>query len=253
MQNSFHLVSYADQNMTLAQKRLCQSYNLQHTALSKKGVMPRAPLSYSEQLWNASYLDGVFFRENKKILTAARGAGFWLWKPYVIKKVLDLAFMDDIVMYCDAGIEIRGDISGLLDLNEQILLFANEWRHIDWCKRSVLASMLPNWWNPENQQAQASVILIRKNAFTVEFVNEWLLWCQLPHFIDDEPSRVENTPEFREHRHDQAILTNLAIRNGVKLHWWPAHYNYDNQKKYNGDDYPYMFYHHRLRNNEWKE
>ena len=56
-----------------------------------------------------------------------------------------------------------------------------------------------------------------------------------------------NAPEHQENEHDQAILTALAIKYGVKLHWFPSDTNYHQQE----DNYPALITHHRRRNNEW--
>lgn len=116
-------------------------------------------------------------------------------------------------------------------------------------------------WNQFGKQAQASVIFFRVSDYSRAFVAEWLKWCLFDggRLIDDSPSRAPNHPEFREHRHDQAILTTMAYREGIKLHWWPAVYNkggspefvYEKLPEYAGDDYPVLFSHHRKRNHEW--
>lgn len=114
-------------------------------------------------------------------------------------------------------------------------------------------------WGRFGKQVQASVIFFRVSDYTRKFVREWLDWCLFEggRLIDDSPSRLPNHPEFREHRHDQAILTTLAYREGIKLHYWPAQYNggafsYEKLPEYAADDYPILFHHHRRRNHEWE-
>jgi hypothetical protein len=116
-------------------------------------------------------------------------------------------------------------------------------------------------WERFHKQCQASVIFFRVSDYTRQFVAEWLKWCLFEggRLIDDSPSRAPNHPEFQEHRHDQAILTTLAYREGIRLHYWPAVYNkggspefvYEKLPEYAGDDYPILFHHHRRRNHEW--
>ena len=74
----------------------------------------------------------------------------------------------------------------------------------------------------------------------------------IPGMIDDYQSYYyENDDDFIEHRHDQAILTNLAIREGYKLHFWSVQYGDNARIKYPADKYPsHFFEHHRYRNNE---
>jgi len=136
---------------------------------------------------------------------------------------------------------------------DDVFLFGNNWRHVDWCKGDVLDAIQDA---TDERQVQASVIFIRKTAESMRFVKEWLLWCQMPGLIDDSPSKTPNYPTFQEHRHDQAILTCLQIKHGYRLHWWPASYSdgafvYDKLPQYAGDDYPVLFNHHRKRNNEY--
>lgn len=209
--------------------------------------------SYQFKSWDMDLLKlkhHTFYYQNRSILDQKRGAGYWLWKPFIIQQAFKSCQDGDYVLYCDAGIEIISNLQSLIDLNEDILLFNNEWKHIDWCKRDVMEAIIPGWANADRQdaQVQASVILIRNNAFTRDFVQRWLTWCERAGFIDDSPSNEPNLPGFREHRHDQAILTCLQIKHGVPLHWWPAHYQAGVRHKYPADTYPVIFNHHRKRN-----
>ena len=205
---------------------------------------------------------------------ANRGCGYWLWKPYIIQReMLRPEIQDgDILIYADAGIEFINNVSHIIDrMDQDIFLFGNNWEHAHWCKRDVIEEV---WkfpsdypadgyyrlhpWEMFGKQIQASVIFFRVSDYTRAFVKEWLDWCLFEggRLIDDSPSRAPNHPEFREHRHDQAILTTLAYREGIKLHYWPAQYNdgafnYEKLPEYAGDDYPILFHHHRRRNHEW--
>jgi hypothetical protein len=38
------------------------------------------------QIYTLSDLDFVFLNKNKQILDQPKGAGYWIWKPYVIQK-----------------------------------------------------------------------------------------------------------------------------------------------------------------------
>jgi hypothetical protein len=115
-------------------------------------------------------------------------------------------------------------------------------------------------WGWFGKQAQASVIFFRVSDYSKQFVAEWLKWCLFEggRLIDDSPSRAPNHPEFRENRHDQAILTTLAYREGLRLHYWPATYNfgafnYEKLPCYASDHYPILFHHHRKRDHEWDD
>lgn len=216
-----------------------------------------------------------YWPQMDRMFNHARGAGFWSWKPLIIKTDMELMKDRDTLVYADAGIEfIRPVIEITSRMNwympqSDIFLFGNNWEHAHWCKADILEEIIPfstgnpdlPWRNEKltfGKQVQASVIFIRVSDYTRKFVAEWLDWCLFEggRLIDDSPSRIRNHPEFRENRHDQAILTTLAYREHIPLHYWPAQYNngafsYEKVPEYERDTYPIMFHHHRKRDNEW--
>jgi hypothetical protein len=229
------LVNFADEKMTRSQL-LCNE------SAAKCGV----DMVYSYNNYNISK---EFYASNADVLNSDRGAGYWLWKPYFInRKILDLAD-GDILIYCDSGIEWLRNANEIISrMDEDIFFFTNGHIHAEWCKMDVMKA-INSWPFDNDKQVQASVIFFKVNNNTRRFVEEWLLWCQMPGFIDDSPSVTPNYPTFAEHRHDQAVLTCLQIKYGYKLHWWPTQYS--EHIRIPGDDYPAMFNHHRKRNNEW--
>jgi hypothetical protein len=69
--------------------------------------------------------DPRFVDRNKNILQRRRGAGYWLWKPYIIYRELYGARDGDIIIYTDAGVNVVADISHLtnLTLKQDIVVF----------------------------------------------------------------------------------------------------------------------------------
>lgn len=211
-------------------------------------------------MYNQSCYSSEFLRLNESILKQERGAGYWLWKPYIIEKKLNELPENDILIYSDAGVEFVNRLQLIIErMDSDIWLFGNNYKHLDWCKMDVMDFILPDWmftYNEDARQVQASVIIIRNTPYSRLFIRKWLKLCQIDGFIDDSQSINDNYLDFQEHRHDQAILTCLAYKYGIKLHWWPAHYNngqfiYDKHPQYLADNYPVIFHHHRKRNNEW--
>jgi hypothetical protein len=58
----------------------------------------------------------TFVNRNKNILERKRGAGYWLWKPYLIFQELYLARDGDIIVYSDALVNFVANISYLIEL-----------------------------------------------------------------------------------------------------------------------------------------
>ena len=193
---------------------------------------------------------------------ATRGYGYWRWKPEVILRALNELMDGNILIYSDAGVEFIEPVSIVLDRKDQdIWLFGNETLHRHWCKADIIEEIWPvsyrRSWANFDRQCQASVIFLRVNDYTRAFVKEWLDWCLFEggRLIDDSPSRLPNHPEFKENRHDQAILTTLAYREGIKLHHWYVRYPQNTPGRgslYPGDNYPPLFLHHRFRNHQWE-
>lgn len=256
------MVCYADEKMTKAQE-LCVKSSLKMGVGEFYSAWSRTSLMHHPD----------FYRHNKKILECERGSGYWLWKPFIIYEAILKAEDGDILIYADAGIEFIAPVNEIINrMDEDIFFFTNGFPHVEWCKGDVLKNILG--WNMtidfeskaaiqqranleflrEFKQVQASVIFFKVNQNTRDFVKEWLLWCQMPGFIDDSPSKLPNYPMFAEHRHDQAILTCLQIKYGYKLHFWPT--NYSEHIRHTArpeDDYPALFNHHRKRNHEWEK
>ena len=199
-------------------------------------------------------IDPVFVETNKHILSQQRGAGYWLWKPYIIHKALQNGRDGEYYVYTDAGVEFVSDIGYIIKKmqldNLDVFLFGNNYQHRDWCKREVFDAL----GCKDGHQVQASAMVFKVSDFALQVANEWLSCCQVDHYIDDIVYDSYQYPSFQEHRHDQAILTAVAQAHGIPLHWWPACYNdgaFTYDKGTYTDNYPVIFHHHRKRNNEW--
>lgn len=251
MPQKIRLVCYADENMSIS-KEICIN------SAFKNGV--NDVHSWGREM----ILQTEFYQLNREILDTPRGSGLWAWKSYIIYKALLDMNENDVLIYSDAGVEFINDASHIINLmDEDVFLFGNNWNHVDWTKIDVMDAILydfkdiGSYYQLEyRKQAQASVIFIRPTKKAKEFIKEWLCYCMMPHLIDDSPSKVPNYPRFRDHRHDQAILTCLQIKHGYRLHYWPASYSngafiYDKIEQYKTDNYPVIFNHHRKRNNEY--
>lgn len=244
-----HLATFASDDMSISAE-LCVSSGLRNGCFSGSTYTPRSVLRIADD-------------NHRELMKHPRGIGYWSWKPLIILDGMDIVDDGDMLIYADAGLEFIEPVQTIIDLMDQdIWLFGNEHLHARWCKRDIIEQVWPcdsdaATWDRCGKQAQASVIFFRVNDYTRAFVKEWLDWCLLEggRLIDDSPSRSPNHPEFIENRHDQAILTTMAYREGIKLHEWFV--KYENYTPGRMTGYPRelerpFVYHHRRRNSEWE-
>ena len=188
-------------------------------------------------------LDSQFYQDNKNILDQSRGAGFWSWKPYIILQTLDKVAKNDWVVYSDIGKPFRrGDSSRAGNLKignimntpfDSLISFADKQNGFTpgiwiphygnakvWTKRDCFVGMgcdSPRFHN--SGQIQAGYSCWSNSKSSRAFLKQWLNWCQISAVISDQENIYgkPNFDEFRDHRHDQSVLTNLVIKNDISL------------------------------------
>lgn len=230
------LITFATDNFSISAERL------KATAL-RHGVD-------QVEIYTPSRLHFLFFDHLFNVDFTERGAGWWIWKPFIcLHALITMHDENDVLIYCDAGTEIVDDVSHVIRcMDEDVFLFSNGWQHSHWCKKEVAQAILGENWYGEQKQVQASAIFFKVTERSKKLIQRWYAWSVMPGMIDNTP-RGPQFPEFQEHRHDQAILTCLQIKYGHKLHWFPSTMNHHQDRM--GDPYPQIFNHHRRRNDEY--
>lgn len=154
-------------------------------------------------------LDARFAEQNRHILSEKRGAGYWLWKPHIIKRALDGMRDGEHLCYCDALYRFVGH-----PRLEETTLFRNKPGQAGtrfpvgrFTKRDVLERFnATDAAITGDGQLWAGCLYLVKDARTVQLIDSWLQSCQEAHLITDSPSRAPNDPDFAAHRHDQSLL-----------------------------------------------
>jgi hypothetical protein len=213
-----HLVTYATHRFRLRQWILGWSAKINHVADTITHWTP-------EKLLNAGFEERC-----KNIKLAERGSGFWAWKPFIIDAKLREVPDGDLVFYCDVG---RLYPFKLLD--QPLTPYVNwmdehgqdvmpgiyiPWDGLTsvWTKREALVATGMD--RPEihaTRPVQASFSIWRASAHSRQFAAQWLDLCAQRTLISDDPSRdaITELPEFRGHRHDQALLTLCCLREKI--------------------------------------
>jgi hypothetical protein len=184
-------------------------------------------------------VESAFYERHRAVLDQQRGGGYWLWKPYYILRALEEAEPGDTVVYADAGVAFIGDVTPLADLARQeggVLLFAGHYEdsagpgpnvNSRWTKRDCFVRMRADEERFHGAcQADASLLLFTRNETSLDFARELLQQCQDPQILTDSPN-ISGHPDLEDlvaHRHDQAVLSVLAVRRDVPLHRHPSQY-----------------------------
>lgn len=220
-----------------------------------------------------------FYQAHRSTLDHPRGAGYWLWKPYIILETLEHAASGDIVVYSDAGVTVIRSLAPLFALCAEkggILLFGGHYDGIGgqqntcevWTKRDCFVLMecdTPRYYRAP--MLDASFIVFMKNPQSTSLVNEWLNLCRDPRSLTDSPNQLglRNRPGFMGHRHDQSILSLLAARHGLEIFRSPSQFGnhcklaafrtpnewlrhpYRMDGSYSNSPYSTLLFHHRKR------
>lgn len=169
------------------------------------------------------------YAAHRDVFDAPRGAGYWAWKPWAILTALDRAGPGDVVFYQDCGFGFR--YKPLLPLRRLARLARSEGVIAgvrapqygplrQWC-RARCFSLMGCIGEPYDEAitVQATPSLWTDTPATRAFLEEWLGYCLMLDAIRDarDDERGDEATEFVEHRHDQAILSNLVVKWGAKV------------------------------------
>jgi hypothetical protein len=170
-------------------------------------------------------LDSDFTNEVKNILTIKRGLGLCVWKPYIILNLFKEINDNDYVIYVDSADmlhpQIFDYIQNFIQKNDMLLVPSpNRNLQKDYTKRDCFVMMNcdeERYWN--SIQIEAGLIVAKKNQRTINILNEWLYYCKNENILTDIPNvcGFDNLPNFVTHRHDQSIMTNLAVKYNILI------------------------------------
>lgn len=194
-------INYADMQFTKSQKM--NTWSLKNRGHADKIIN-----------YNRECIDDVFMEKNRDILIEQIGGGYWLWKPYIVKKTLDSMKMGDILFYLDSGAMVRKQLQvhvEFMDKNSlDLLCFSTPFREKSWTKKEVLEEYFErDGMDVEGLQIEATYFLIRKTKKTVDFVQEWLdLCCVRKNIANNEDGREGH------HRNDQSLFSYVCKKYG---------------------------------------
>jgi hypothetical protein len=208
-----HFITYGDNKYANIKKRLCDEAN---------------NVGWFDTItaYGPDDLDLDFQNKFKDILIHPRGGGYWIWKPYIIKKHLEKIKENDILIYLDSGCSINP--SGINRFKEYIEMLNNSDHgcisfQLD---SDMLKCYEKQWTNKEifdyfnvdiysniahTNQIVGGILILKKNRNCMYIVDLWLkaLYDNPLLFTDDYNINRCNSErkEYRETRHDQSVFS----------------------------------------------
>jgi len=194
------------QNYIDAGNRLINQVN--NTELFDKTILyTDIDLKNDPEFWNKH---SNFILKNKK------GFGYWLWKPYIIKKTIAQMKDGDILLYLDAGCEIdikkKEEIQKYFEYVKKDFIIGTYTKNDEYKLTKmdlILRLNLNDKKYTNSKQHQAGVVMYLINNNIRNLINEWYKIACNYHFIDDTKSIKKNHNLFWTHKHDQSIFSLL--------------------------------------------
>ena len=162
-------------------------------------------------------------KENQEWFSKDNGYGWFAWKPYAILKAMENLEEGDKVFYIDTLDIFHPNIFNFVDSvmdDDPCLLCVASSINKQYTKKDCFVYMDCDegaYWN--SGQLEAGFCFWKVCDEAKKILNEWLEWC-LDEKVNGELtsfSNIKEDPSFVACRHDQSILTNMAIRDGLSV------------------------------------
>lgn len=190
-------------------------------------------------------LDPAFVQRNAEHFARPRGAGYFVWKPYVVRRQLEAMADGEWLFWCDAGAFLIAPIDPLVAWAERqgrnVVVFDIDHLEREWTKRDAFVLLgCDEARYGDTRQRLSGFFLLRKSPLALAVVDEWLAAAQDVRAITDDPNvlGLPNHPGFVEHRHDQSLLSLITKKHGIPAARDPSEYGLRLAADHPDCDYP---------------
>lgn len=161
------------------------------------------------------------------------GFGCWVWKPFLCQRILSELQPNDILVYADSGTEILKESKNELEFfinkvkKNGSLFYAMPFKEKFWTKNIVLTSKYFLSMNnlKNTNQIQATFFILRNDNITKSLVKKWYELCVENDylFLKDPNRQNEIQAGFKDHRHDQSVLSCMVKKMNLNIYPWDLH------------------------------
>jgi hypothetical protein len=208
-----HLISYG-----------CEKYALQREVFRTAAVS--SAFFDAVTIFTPEDFDEGFASRMRETLNISKGGGFWLWKPYFIKKTLDSLEEGDVLVYCGANCVLNstgkkrfdGYIERLLTCDTGALAFELPHTECEYTKLEVFHHFNSSEEVIRSRQLMATIVMLRKCQHSCMMVDAWFETASAhPFLFTDELRTLPQGRDFISHRNDQSIFSVIRKMYGVDI------------------------------------
>ena len=193
-------------------------------------------------------LNEDFKEEFKDILKHKRGGGYWIWKPYIIKKKLNEIQDDDILVYLDCGCTINAKgkrrFEQYIEMlnNSETGIISFQMHHIE---KKYTTKEIFNYFDicltdeiANSGQIVGGIRIMKKIPKLVNMIDlELETYKEQPLLVTDYYNNQQED-YFIENRHEQSIFSIIRKLNNPILLNDETYFKYFNQRS-NAKNYPF--------------
>ena len=167
-----------------------------------------------------------FIHQFKNILSVPRGAGYWIWRPFLLYSKLNELKENEFIVYLDAGCKLNKQgldkfyeyIKLLNDSEYGVLSFQMSGNHGPGGlerEKYWTTSQIFKYFNIDTQsdiansgQYLGGVLILKKNKHLMKLMDLYIkALVDHPLMFTDFYNHTQQHPEFRDNRHDQSIFS----------------------------------------------
>jgi hypothetical protein len=195
--------------------------------LKDKFIRSAEDSKFFDEIHSFSHLDidPVFYKNVYEPLMNERGGGYWIWKPYVVKSVLDQLKEGEVLFYCDAGSHInRNGRNRFFDYLQMVsysntgsIDFGLSWREYQFTKQEVFDFFGSPLKIVQSGQLVGGILIFRKCAHSMMLVDKWYDLALHNSFLFTDEKIKPQHPGFIDHRHDQSIFSVIRKTYGANI------------------------------------
>ena len=178
--------------------------------------------------WNLNRLEREGIREAIPWFDPnLQGAGFWVWKPFIILKELEHLEEGDYLLYTDAGRppgrlfhhSLEPFVQWLREKGQDMMPGVNISYYTGgltrWCKQSVFDELkLDSGSFEQAPLIQGSFLFLKKSEQSLRILREWMDLCRQFKLVSSATTEEESRcrDNFVAHTHDQTLLSLVAAQ-----------------------------------------